>query len=278
MAFFPPGLVWLASYPKSGNTWMRVLLANLMATGQEPADINNLPEKDMLVGRWRFGDDMLVDADLLDRQELERMRPIHCDFVAASLTAPFFCKTHDRFHGQAGAPALGTGARGAIYLVRDPRDVAVSLCHHASLSLDDAIACMSDPLFCSGGDLQVSYLLGDWANHVSGWTGQRLVRTKAVRYEDLCRDTAATLRDIVTFLEGEATMAEIHRAVAHSSLDALQRQEAARGFRESRPGQKRFFRSGRVGEWQETLTPFQARSIEQRFAPVMARWGYGPIG
>lgn len=276
MADLPSGLVWLASYPKSGNTWMRVLLANLLAGNAQPVDINNLSEPDTLVGRWRFADEMLVDPDLLDWSELERMRPLLCDFAAADRRRPVFCKTHNRFWTPEGNATLGTAARSALYIVRDPRDVAVSLSHHASLSVDAAIASMSDPHFCAGGGALLPYLLGEWAGHVAGWTGQSLVRTKVVAYEDMHRDTAGTLTDIVDFLGGRATETEIRRTVLHSGFDELQRQESSKGFKESRPGQRRFFRSGRVGEWREVLTVAQARAIENRFADVMGAHGYAP--
>lgn len=278
MAYFPPGLVWLASYPKSGNTWVRVLLANLAAGKAQPADINNLAEPFTLLGRWRFADDLLVEPDLLDEQDIERLRPLQCDFVADRVSAPFFCKTHDRFTARSGHPILGTRAWGALYMVRDPRDVAVSLHHHASLPLDAAIAAMNDPDFYLSGRVQLRSRVGDWAGHVLEWTGQTLVRTRVVRYEDLREDTVGTLGSIAGFLGGRVTEAEIQRAVAHSSLDELQRQEAAKGFRESLPGQTRFFRSGQVGEWRDVLTASQVRTIEDRFAPAMARLGYRPEG
>lgn len=278
MAFFPPGLVWLASYPKSGNTWMRVLLANLLAGKEQPVNINHLSEPETLMGNWRFSDDMLVDPDLLHWQELEQMRPLHCDFVANSTAFPFFCKTHDHFRGVLGRPILGTRARGALYILRDPRDVAVSLSHHANLPLDAVIAQMGDPFFSGGNYKQLRYLLGDWAGHVSQWTGQRLVKTKVVRYEDLRKDAVGILCEIVAFLDGKATRAEIERAVAYSSLDELQRQETSSGFRESQPGQKRFFRSGHVGGWRAVLTPQQVRAIEKQCAAVMAEWSYQQEG
>jgi len=274
MAFFPPGLVWLASYPKSGNTWMRVLLRNLMKGGEQPADINRLASAETLIGRWRFDDDLLVDSDMLTWRELERLRPLQCDFAAAGLKEPFFCKTHDSFRGQSGGPALGSGARAALYLVRDPRDIAVSLCHHASLSLSAAIDNMTDATFWSGGGMQVPYLQGDWAGHVLGWTVQRQLDIKIVRYEDLRQDTVATMREIVAFLGARATGPEIDRAVRHSSLEELRRQEEAKGFRESRPGQDRFFRSGRIGEWRDVLSASQVRAVEERCGPVMADLGY----
>jgi aryl sulfotransferase len=274
MATVPPGLVWLASYPKSGNTWMRVLLSNLTAGGDAPVDINKLPEDDIPISRRRFTDDTLVDPGLLDRRELDRMRPAYHDFIAAQLTTAFFCKTHDCFTNRDGAPALGTAARGALYLLRDPRDVAVSLAHHFARDLDVVVAMMTDARWAFGGGRQIPYLLGDWAGHVAGWTEQRLIPVKAVRYEDLRADPAAGLADILTFLGVTATDGEIRRAVGHSDLAELQRQENAGGFVESQPGQERFFRSGRVGEWREVLELCHVAAIENRFGPVMERWGY----
>ncbi|MFD1626874.1 sulfotransferase domain-containing protein [Azospirillum griseum] len=274
MATVPPGLVWLASYPKSGNTWVRVLLSNLTVGGNAPVDINKLPDDDNPMGRRRFTDDTLVDPGLLDRRELERMRPAYHDFIAAQLTTAFFCKTHDRFSNRDGAPSLGSAARAALYLLRDPRDVAVSLSHHFNQSLDAAVAMMGDGEQIFGGGRQIRYLLGDWGCHVTGWIEQRLIPVKAVRYEDLRVDPAACFADILAFLGVTATDEEIRRAVGHSDLAELQRQEAARGFVESLPGQERFFRSGRVGEWREVLAPRHVATIEGRFGGVMERWGY----
>lgn len=274
MAEFPAGLIWLASYPKSGNTWMRVLLANLLAGGAQPADINNLSEPENLNSRWRFADDLLVDSDLLHEAELAALRPVHCDFIAQGCATPFFCKTHDRFGGEQDQPILGTMARKALYIVRDPRDVALSLSHHASLSIDAAIARMMDPTTRSSGSAQLSYRVGDWADHVTGWTQQRVVETMIVRYESMHEDTVAVLRAIVEFLDGAATDEEIRQAVEHSRFEELQRQESRKGFRESLPGQERFFRAGRVGGWHEVLTDRQVRNMEQRFGPVMAAHGY----
>lgn len=274
MTDIPTGLIWLASYPKSGNTWMRILIANLLSGQDRPADINNLSEPETLAGRWRFADDMLVEPDLLGREELEDLRALHCDFAAQDRKQAFFCKTHDRFWRRPGEPTLGSAARGALYIVRDPRDVAVSLSHHASLSVDAAIAQMTDPSAHSAGPLLLPYVVGDWGAHVTGWTQQRLINTKVVRYEAMHGDTAGTLGDILEFLGGRASEADILRAVNHSRLEELQRQEASKGFRESRPGQKRFFRSGKVGAWREVLSVTQVRLLEDHFGEVMVANGY----
>lgn len=274
MVEIPAGLIWLASYPKSGNTWMRILLANLLSGTAQPVDINKLSEPETLIGRWRFADDMLIDADLLSEAELAVMRPMQCDFVARTCNTPFFCKTHDRFWVSPGRPTLGTMARKALYIVRDPRDVAVSLSHHASLSIDGAIAQMMDTSTRSSGSAQLIYRVGNWAEHVAGWTEQRVTEAMVVRYEALHADTIGVLRAILDFIGGTADDAAIRQAVTNSSFSELQRQETRSGFSESQPGQQRFFRAGKAGGWRDVLTQGQARAIEDCFGAVMAAHGY----
>ena len=274
MVEIPAGLIWLASYPKSGNTWLRILLANLLSGATQPVDINKLSEPKTLISRWRFADDMLVDADLLSEAELAAMRPIQCDFVARTCATPFFCKTHDRFWLSPGQPTLGTMARKALYIVRNPRDVAVSLSHHASLSIDGAIAQMTDTSTRSSGSAQLIYSVGNWAEHVAGWAEQRVTETMVVRYETMHADTIGTLRAIIDFIGGKASDAALSQAVANASFKELQRQEARQGFSESQPGQQRFFRAGKAGGWRDVLTQRQARTIEDCFGPIMVANGY----
>ncbi|WP_372055939.1 sulfotransferase domain-containing protein [Tistrella mobilis] len=283
MASFPAGAVWLASYPKSGNTWMRVLLANLMAGGAAPVDINALPDDYAVTSRRQFAEHMLIDADLLTPDELERLRPAFNAAVFQPLEGPAFCKTHDPFFGRDGAgrarvPVLGMAARAAVYLIRDPRDVAISFAHHMGADIDEAIRRMGDGSAVMGSAAQLSHHLGDWAGHVESWTRQDLVPVAVIRYEDLRRDTHGCFAAMLKRLGVAATAAEIDRAVAHSSLKALQGQERLAGFRERLPGQDRFFRSGRVEGWRDVLSTAQIRAIEDQCAATMIRWGYALAG
>lgn len=273
MATLPAGLIWLASYPKSGNTWMRVLLANLLSGSDQPCNINQLPEEELLISRWRFCDDLLVEPETLYPAELAALRAMQGAFVARNLQKPFVCKTHDKYQPE----ITGLPASRSLYIVRDPRDVAISLSHHASISIDEAIGQMLDPTCHSNGPMQLRYALGDWASHVTGWTAQKDVPVEVIRYEDLRRDTRAEFALIVRSLGGTATSAEIDCAIGHSSLGEMQRQEATYGFRESLPHQERFFRSGQTGEWRQVLDADQICRIEDAFAPVMKQWGYSTL-
>lgn len=274
MTGVPPGVVWIASWPKSGNTWMRVLLTGLIA-GDGPLDINDLPGQDLFVGgREHFEDAALVGADLLTQAELLRIRATVQDWIVDRVRDAQFWKTHDPFAAADGAHVLGTRARAAIYLLRDPRDVVISLRHHLQEPLDQCV----DRILASDCQPMMNMLVapwwGRWDDHVDGWTTQTLIPTIAVRYEDLIVDTAGRLLDVARFLGIPADAAAARGAADRTRFEELRRQEAERGFRERMPGQRAFFREGRAGQWREVLTADQVRRIEQAFAPTMRRWGY----
>lgn len=249
---------------------MRILFANLLSGSDQPRNINNLFEEELLISRWRFCDELLVEPETLYPEELANLRAIQGAFVARHLATPFICKTHDKYHPD----VTGLQASRSLYLVRDPRDVAISLAHHLGISIDEAIGQMLDPTCHSNGPMQLRYALGDWASHVSGWTEQTDIPVEVVRYENLRRDTHAELAKVIGLLGGTASSAEVDRTIGHSSLRELQRQEATFGFRESLPHQERFFREGQIEEWRQVLNADQVARIEIAFAPVMRQWGY----
>src|SRR6185503_281441 len=109
-------------------------------------------------------DDTLVDSNLLTAREAERLRPAFHDFRAREKSAQFV-KTHDAFTYLAdGAPMLGTRARAALYVVRDPRDVAVSYSHHFHVSLDQAVRELADrELMLGPSPRQLQQPMLDWS-------------------------------------------------------------------------------------------------------------------
>ena len=274
MLSMPPGWVWIASYPKSGNTWMRILLANLMAQRDEPQDINSLDDFGNVVSRPDFENAAMVDTTLLHQSELDRIRPAVHDFTARSLCAARVIKTHDQGVRADHVAVLGSAGRLAIYLLRDPRDVAVSYADHMNLAQDKAIARMASKTNRLGAGLAMPHVIGDWGSHVKSWTEQDRIPVVVLRYEDLLAETLGGLTKVATFLGIECDSETLERAVAHSRFDELRRQEEVHDFRERQPRQKRFFREGRAGQWREVLTREQVRAIEAAHGEVMRRWGY----
>jgi hypothetical protein len=134
----PAGIVWLASFPKSGNTWFRIFLANLAASDSGPADINDLDERGGIASnRHEFEAATLLDSALVSHDDIDRLRPAVHVRAAANRKDQRWIKVHDAYTLNAdGEPLLGRrAATAAIYLVRDPRDVAVSFAHHTNTTI-----------------------------------------------------------------------------------------------------------------------------------------------
>ncbi len=287
--------VWLASYPKSGNTWLRMLIANLSAN-EAPMNINDLPQRGGIASaRAPFDYLTLIDSGLLTHDEVDVLRPRVYEELArgaqddeydepAAAPPVRFVKVHDAYTlTPAGEPLLAgrRGADAAIVIVRDPRDIVASLANHAAMSLDEAIAFLSDSqaAFSMRTDRQPSQLrqkLPGWSGHVASWLDQTDLPVHVVRYEDLQADTLGTLRGALAFAGLPASDEAMQRAVAFSGFAQLRDQEQAKGFREApRPAAPgRFFRRGESGAWREELDAGQAARIEAAHAAMMCRLGY----
>jgi aryl sulfotransferase len=276
-------LIWLASYPKSGNTWFRILLANLRLGRNQPVDINDsVGGQRSVLSREAFDDMTMFASGLLEVQEIERFRPT----VYAALACECPTNTWEKVHyawtrAPGGEPVLGwNSARAAVYLVRDPRDVAVSYAHHLNLSIDVTIDLLnsSEAVVCLSGKRQHPGLQGkldNWSRHVASWLDQKDVPVHVVRYESLQADTAATFAGALRFAGEEVDSRDVERAVCFSCFSELKRQEETAGFCERSPaGSSLFFRRGQTGRWREELSDAQAARIVNKHGEMMERLGY----
>jgi aryl sulfotransferase len=280
--------VWLASYPKSGNTWFRLLVANLSAT-QQPADINDMDERGGIASaRGPFEFHTLLDSGLLSHDEADALRPRVYEVIAADDEADGarLVKAHDAYlTTPLGEPLLAgaRAARGAIVIVRDPRDIAGSLANHRHTSVDAAIDFMADrgASFSGGANAQAAQLrqrLLDWSSHVASWLDQTDIPVHLVRYEDLHADPLATFVAAMAFAARDVAQADAQRAIDFARFERVQAQERERGFSEWWPRGEGglFFRRGEAQAWRGELTAEQVQRIESVHAPMMKRLGYPP--
>ena len=271
------GLVWLASYPKSGSTWLRAFLHNYLARSDRPYDINRL--MDLTAGESGAAAYRRYDprpASQYRTAEVQRMRPlVHRDLTRLHPDV-VLVKTHNASLMVDGIPLVTPDVTtGAIYMVRDPRDIAVSYSRHLGLSVDQVIDFMAQPAATlPGNDRKVFEWLGTWSMHVHYWTRSRSKRLHVLRYEDAVRDPAATFGAVVAFLGSAVEPDRLERAVRFSAFPVLQAQEAASGFVERPEAAGTFFREGEAGAWRRCLTPAQARRIEEQHAQEMRLAGY----
>jgi aryl sulfotransferase len=275
-------IVWLASYPKSGNTWFRVFLTNLLRDSDQPAIINDLEGNFIASARRVFDEAVGYDSGDLTFDEVDLLRPEVYRHQAETTKERLFAKVHDAYtflpNGRPLFPPDAT--RCVLYFIRNPLDVCVSLAHHLGhKNFDRIIKDMADDKRCFC-DVQVAELnqfrqkMLTWNQHVLSWVEAPHLRVHVVRYEDMKLHPDSTFKAAASFAGLPDDAERVRSAIKFSSFDELRQQEEKDGFGEKMPRAQSFFRKGEIGSWREVLTPAQAQRIVADHAGVMRRFGY----
>ena len=277
----PQGILWLASYPKSGNTWTRNFLHNLLnileGHDEDTHDINRMNEfTTWEISAPKYEKHLGKPPKDVDRKEIAALRPIVQEEIADSTDGLAMVKTHHCLVMDRGTPTINFSATaGAIYLVRNPLDVAISFANHMSSTIDHAIETMAtDDLETGVSDKSIYEVYGSWSQHVESWTHKPHRAIYIMRYEDMLADPVKMFGGLATHLLLRPTPGQLQSAINRSSFDKLKEQEDKEGFKEKPEQAERFFRSGKSGEWREKLTRRQVREIVATHHKQMARFGY----
>lgn len=270
-------IIWLASYPKSGNTWLRAFLANYRAGGSEAVDINRLPELSFADNRVRYFDQVAGRPTAgLSFAETHRLRPAVHRLFAQARDGQVLVKTHCVLSRIDDIPTITPElTAAALYVVRTPLDVAVSFAHHFGLPMASAVQAISFPQLKSQptGDT-VAQPFSDWSSHVVSWLDAPGLKLHWLRYEDMHRSPARVFKGVITFLGWPFEAERLRNAIRQSDFRTLAAQEAKAGFIEASRKAERFFRRGRIGSWRSELTADQAAFLIDRHRAVMTRLGY----
>jgi hypothetical protein len=274
-------IVWLASYPKSGNTWARNFLHNLLRPRDDTYDINEMNELTTgAAGRRWYQPFLARPLAQCSLDEVAAVRPKAQAMLAGAADGLVFVKSHGAVVADLGWLSINRDVTaGAIYIVRNPLDVAPSYANHVGQTIDRAIEMMNqDGLRTANNDDQAYEPIGSWSQHVESWTRQAHQALHVMRYEDMLGTPEETFGRLCRFLRIAATPEELRAALDKSSFARLREQEERRGFAERPDAAARFFREGRAGAWRETLTPAQVERIVVRHRTQMARFLYLPAG
>lgn len=220
--------VYLVSYPKSGNTWMRYLMA--YAIWPKLAEIDLI---EMAAYMPSFGlkhdSDMMRDPNSPCNQLKHRIIKEHKPY---NQLARKYIKR-------------------AIYIARDGRDAMVSYWHFCNQR--DGTAIPFSEFLERSAKPEHSY--GAWKDHVTGWMNASPDAKLVLRYEDLLADTAGGLRQALEFVEIEVSETAIANAVERASFNAMRKLEKTKGFNLEMLKTVEFVREGKSGSWQDTFAP-----------------------
>ena len=270
-------IVWLASYPKSGNTWTRVFLANYLFDRKTPMPINQ-------VHRLGMGDSiektyrMLAGPgfDVADYRQSLALRGKVLGGIVNNDADVNFVKTHNRLTKAFGAVLIPPHlTRSAIYILRNPLDMVLSYARQYGHTPEFAAAAIgrSDNSI-AGANGTVTQFLGTWSEHVRSWARCRDFPVLVLRYEDMQADPAAAFTRVLKHIGVPVDPQRVARAVQFSSFGELRKQEDAVGFVERSPKTERFFHSGGSGQWRTELAPEAAAQIRGDHGKVMGEYGY----
>lgn len=269
-------IYWLASYPRSGNTWSRAVLTSLMAGAPDrPPDILSLSAAPVAISRDAFDTEFDCTSSEMKTDEIDRLRHDFHLRLAERARAPLLVKLHCAYrHASDGRPIFPSEAtKGVVLIVRNPLDVAVSLAPFLDLSLDAAIDWMAQIDAKLSGQNEGStpglpQCIGTWSAHTASWLDQSALPLHLVRYEDLVADPLSHFSALAAFVGLDVTPEQVTNAVAQSRIELLQAQEIENA------GRTRFFRRGGAGGWRDALTPAQSARLRDDHHAMMQRLGY----
>lgn len=259
---------WIASYPKSGNTWVRCFLQAYL---KGSLDINFITTS--------LGDNKLHDYQAVCTMPMTRLKPIDCVWYRNAALMNLMMvhgraifKTHMANVEVNGIKVIPPDlTKAAIYLVRDPRAVALSYAKHQNIPIEKSIFSMSDGTHClAPKGNPVVHWTSSWSDSIDTWQKTDFP-TLILKYEDLKADPKIWFTKILETLDFEVNEEKLVKAIEMTELAKLEQQEEENGFIE-RLKQEKFFNGS--GDWREVLTDTQIKLIEITHEEKMREFGY----
>ena len=282
-------IFWIASYPKSGNTWIRTLISSYYYTEDgifKESKIHNIdqfPQK-------KYFKDFKYDKTIVNdtaRLWLKAQKKINLDKKLR------FFKTHNAFGNLNGNPFTDNiNSIGAIYVVRDPRNVITSLKNHYELDDNQAYKWMineNNYLYDIHNFEEDGYsdfqFISSWSTNYKSWKVQKKIPIKIIKYEDLLNETYLIFKDLINFINIIVNNSEqinrdkLKKVIDSTLFDKLRKEEQDKGFTESvlsRDGKRKipFFNLGPKNDWNKILNIKMVKQIEEVFAESMKDLSY----
>lgn len=252
---------------------MRILLAHYFLSKQEPVDINSISKFSLSDMRHDVFEKVNGNPiQSLTEAEWLKLRPKAIREIALSKPNLHFVKTHCALTVLNKTPLIPPEyTAGAIYIVRNPFDVALSYARHLSESVDVAIDRMTSLAHTNGSKFGVREPIGRWDSHADQWTNADGLARVMLRYEDLLEDTFGSTTRLLSFFGQKTDVGKLRWAIRKASFKELKRQEEEAGFRERPSTMQKFFVSGTSGGWKDRLSHSQIARLLEEFRPTLER-------
>jgi hypothetical protein len=278
-------IIWLASYPKSGNTWFRSFLTALKSE-YEAFNINELKTDGIFSGKEQLENVLDIEADFLFPTEIEQFQRIAWNYTASHSKKKKFVKIHDAFtyidDAQSTTLIPEEVTFKAVYFVRHPYDVVPSLANHNGKDIESTVAFFNDPdsafinvkkkkNFAAN---QFYQHLGTWNEHVKSWLERPSFPVHFMRYEDMKMSPFDTFKKAIEFMELDYSDEQILRALEMTKFENLRKQEEEKGFREKSTKTKFFFNKGEMNYGKSLLSEQQITHINTVNEEMMKHFGY----
>ena len=273
-------ILWIASYPKSGNTWVRSMLSAFFYTDDGIFDFKLLDNIKQFPQDFEFISQSLTNSTSLGDMAnlwINAQKRINEDGKLK------FLKTHGVLNLPGHHFTDKANSLAGIYVVRDPRSVITSLSNHFDLSTEASFEFLTNELNIININNENSGLtyIGDWKNNYISWRYCDFIKVKIVRYEDLLSSTYKEFIGILNFLNAFTEIAfnktKIDNIIKSTEFSRMQSNEQRLGFPEAqiRSGRKKaFFHLGKDNKWERYVDKEISEKICSKYLPEMKELRY----
>ena len=281
---------YIASYPKSGNTWVRIFIKYLLLyKGKSDVNDENIKKNfrlnrdlntgDILSSRDWIDDNLGIESSDLDIDEISLIRSKIGPQKLIFSDNGSFHKVHDAFYLKNGEQLVcSEKCSGAIYIIRHPFDIVISLSNFFKWNIEKSVNFILDNnayLASSSKRIssQVPQFLGNWSYHVNSWTNQNKIPLLLIKYENLHNYPITTFKKISKFLGIGDDKELIKKAFESSSFNNLKSKELKeKGFYESPKQSINFFYKGEIGLGKKKLTHNQQELLLKGFDDMLKKY------
>ena len=281
-------IIWLASYPKSGNTYVRAFLSAYYFSENGQFDFKLIPKIKQFPD-IEFFNQKINNVEEASKQWIPAQKKINQDRKIK------FFKTHSCLANYKGNEFTSSETSlGAIYIVRDPRNVLTSIKNHFSLDNDEALKMITDKdrgLISNNGSHASYSFISSWSNNYLSWLRNKQFRRLFVKYEDLLTNKYETFRDIIVFSNTLMNRTEnvdkskLQKAIETTNFDILKNKEVSESFDGSnnsfkdwrnfhKENKNLFFNLGPENKWEKILDKKTKEIIETSFKSQMIELKY----